>query len=147
MNADKRDGEEEGGKKFDTIPVRPTGEKFSVSMAAMETQLTAYNKKQRNGNEDREAPLLPPPPTPPTATHLDVTVFPWNTVGIFSWQLLDRAAFFYLVKGIFSPSCVKGCAVCGCVCGGACVHGQRSPCCYCPDHLEHRCELGAGGSP
>lgn len=40
----------------DTIPVRPTGENFSVSTAAMETQLSAYNKKQRHGNEDREAP-------------------------------------------------------------------------------------------
>lgn len=39
----------------DTIPVRPTGENFSVSMAAMETQLSAYNKKQQHDNEDRKA--------------------------------------------------------------------------------------------
>lgn len=40
----------------DTIPVRPTGETFSVSMAAMETQLWAHNEKQQHDNEDREAP-------------------------------------------------------------------------------------------
>lgn len=58
MNADKRDSEKKTGRQdpVDTIPVRPTGENFSVSTAAMETQLLAYNKKQRHGNEDREAP-------------------------------------------------------------------------------------------
>lgn len=43
-----RNIEKKTGRKdpVDTIPVRPTRENVSVSMAAMETQLSAYNKKQ-----------------------------------------------------------------------------------------------------
>lgn len=61
MNSDKRDRETRLGRQdpVDTIPVRRTGENISVSMAAMETQLPAYNKKWQHGNEDREAPLPP----------------------------------------------------------------------------------------
>lgn len=61
MNSDKRDRETRMGRQdsVDTIPVRRTGENISVSMAAMETQLPAYNKKRQHGNEDREAPLPP----------------------------------------------------------------------------------------
>lgn len=61
MNSDKRGRETRMGRQdpVDTIPVRRTGENISVSMAAMETQLPAYNKKRQHGNEDREAPLLP----------------------------------------------------------------------------------------
>lgn len=57
MNANKRDSEKKTGRQdtVTTIPVRPTGGIFSVSMAAMETQLSAHNKKP-HGNEDREAP-------------------------------------------------------------------------------------------
>lgn len=61
INSDKRDRETrmEREDPVDTIPVRRTGENISVSMAAMETQLPAYNKKRQHGNEGREAPLPP----------------------------------------------------------------------------------------
>lgn len=58
INAEKRYRETKTGRQHpvDTIPVRRTGKKNSVSTAAMETQLPAYNKKRQHGNENREAP-------------------------------------------------------------------------------------------